>query len=159
VDTGDDTLTGGRLLRVRSHVGNETFCFTYGDGVADIDISSEIAFHKSMGVLVTMAAVQPPGRYGHVEIHDSKVFCFEEKTHGDGGWINGGFFVLEPKVFDYISGDDTSWEGEPLERLALEKQLAAFRHSGFWRPMDTLRDKNQLEELWSMNKAPWKTWG
>jgi len=158
VDTGDDTLTGGRLLRVRSHVGNETFCFTYGDGVADIDIAREVAFHKSMNVLATMAAVQPPGRYGHVDIIQDKVARFEEKTQGDGGWINGGFFVLEPGVFDYIEGDLSSWEREPLERLAREKKLAAYKHAGFWRPMDTLRDKNQLEDLWSGGKAPWKTW-
>ena len=158
VDTGDDTLTGGRLLRVRSHVEDETFCFTYGDGVADIDITRETVFHKSMNVLATMAAVQPPGRYGHVDIVLDKVTRFEEKTQGDGGWINGGFFVLEPKVFDYIEGDLTSWEGAPLERLAEEKQLAAYQHDGFWRPMDTLRDKNQLEDLWNSGKAPWKTW-
>ena len=158
VDTGDDTLTGGRLLRVRSHVGDGTFCFTYGDGVADIDISRELSFHKSMNVLATVAAVQPPGRYGHLEIHDGRVSKFQEKTRGDGGWINGGFFVLEPRVFDYIKGNSTSWEGGPLERLAREEQLAAYKHDGFWRPMDTLRDKYQLEDLWNNDKAPWKTW-
>jgi glucose-1-phosphate cytidylyltransferase len=158
VDTGDNTLTGGRLLRVKNFVDGEAFCFTYGDGVADADIAREIAFHKKAGLLATMAAVQPPGRYGHLEIHEEKVSRFQEKTQGDGGWINGGFFVLEPEVFNYIPGDFTSWEGAPLERLAAEGQLAAYKHDGFWRPMDTLRDKIQLDELWNAGKAPWKVW-
>ncbi|MDR1979360.1 MAG: glucose-1-phosphate cytidylyltransferase [Synergistaceae bacterium] len=158
VDTGDDTLTGGRLLRVKKFMDDSAFCFTYGDGVADIDIAREVAFHKRMNVLATMAAVQPPGRYGHMDIIQDKVAKFEEKTQGDGGWINGGFFVLEPEIFDYIEGDATPWETRPLERLAAENQLAAYKHGGFWRPMDTLRDKNQLEELWDAGKAPWKMW-
>lgn len=158
VDTGENTMTGGRVRRVRDYVGNETFCMTYGDGVADVDIGAEIAFHKQMNVRATMCAVQPPGRYGHVEIADGKVTRFQEKTHGDGGWINGGFFVLEPDVFDLIEGDNTTWEREPLESLARANSLSAWHHKGFWRPMDTLRDKIQLEELWQTGKAPWKVW-
>jgi glucose-1-phosphate cytidylyltransferase len=158
VNTGDETMTGGRLLRVKKFINAETFCFTYGDGVADIDIAREVAFHKNQKVLATMAAVQPPGRYGHVEIVREKVTRFEEKTQGDGGWINGGFFVLEPGIFSEIKGDTVPWEAEPLERLAAENRLAAYKHDGFWRPMDTLRDKNQLEALWNTGKAPWKVW-
>jgi glucose-1-phosphate cytidylyltransferase len=158
VDTGDNTLTGGRLLRVKKFVDGGTFCFTYGDGVADIDIAREVAFHKKTGVLATMAAFQPPGRYGHMDIVQDKVARFQEKTQGDGGWINGGFFVLEPEIFSYISDDFTSWEGAPLERLASAGQLAAYKHDGFWRPMDTLRDKIQLDDLWNRGSAPWKSW-
>jgi glucose-1-phosphate cytidylyltransferase len=158
VNTGDETMTGGRLLRVKKFINPETFCFTYGDGVANIDIAREVAFHKNQKVLATMAAVQPPGRYGHVEIVREKVAKFEEKTQGDGGWINGGFFVLEPGIFSYIEGDTVPWEAEPLERLAAENRLAAYKHDGFWRPMDTLRDKNQLEDMWNAGKAPWKVW-
>ena len=159
VNTGEATLTGGRLKRVQSYVGDETFCFTYGDGVADVDISASIATHRASGKLATLTAVQPPGRYGALNLVDGdQVAGFQEKPQGDGGWINGGFFVLEPGVFDYIHFDATSWEGEPLQRLAAEGQLQAYRHHGFWQPMDTLRDRVQLEELWESGKAPWKSW-
>lgn len=157
VDTGDNTMTGGRLKRIREYIEG-TFCMTYGDGVADIAIDQEIAFHRKMKVYATLAAVQPPGRYGHVDVKDGKITRFQEKTEGDGGWINGGFFILEPQVFDFIDGDSTSWEREPLEKLADVGQLAAWHHKGFWRPMDTLRDKNYLEGLWNKNAAPWKLW-
>ncbi len=159
VDTGEATLTGGRLRRVQSYVGDETFCFTYGDGVADVDISASIATHRASGKLATLTAVQPPGRYGALNLVGAdQVAGFQEKPQGDGGWINGGFFVLEPAVFDYIHSDATSWEGEPLQRLAAEGQLQAYRHHGFWQPMDTLRDRVQLEELWESGNAPWKSW-
>ena len=158
VDTGENTMTGGRIKRIREYVGGETFCMTYGDGVSDIEIDKEIEFHKKMKVYATMGAVQPPGRYGHVEIKDGIVTSFHEKTQGDGGWINGGFFILEPVIFDFIDGDSTIWERMPLEILAHRNQLAAWYHKGFWRPMDTLRDKIQLEELWSDGKAPWRIW-
>ena len=158
VDTGEQTMTGGRLKRVRSYVGNETFCMTYGDGVGDIDIGGLIAFHQAQKVLATLTAVQPPGRFGALNLDKDRVTSFEEKPHGDGGWINGGFFVLSPAVFDYIEGDDTIWERGPMERLARERKLAASVHRGFWHAMDTLRDKNYLEEVWSSGKAPWKTW-
>jgi glucose-1-phosphate cytidylyltransferase len=159
VDTGDDTLTGGRLKRVADYVRDEeAFCFTYGDGVADIDISAELAFHKAHGRLATVGAVQPPGRYGALEMDGEVVRGFIEKPRGDGGRINGGFFVLSPKVLDYIDGDQTPWESTPLERLATEGQLMAFEHDGFWQPMDTLRDKIHLEDLWATGRAPWKVW-
>lgn len=159
VDTGDETLTGGRLKRVAEHVHNEdAFCFTYGDGVADFDISKEIAFHKSHGKLATVLAVQPPGRYGALELDGKSVRGFTEKPRGDGGLINGGFFVLSPKCLDLIAGDNTSWESQPLIDLAKRGELMAFEHDGFWQPMDTLRDKNLLEELWASGKAPWKKW-
>jgi glucose-1-phosphate cytidylyltransferase len=159
VDTGDDTLTGGRLKRVADYLrGEEAFCFTYGDGVANIDIAAELAFHKAHGRLATVAAVQPPGRYGALEMDGEVVRGFIEKPRGDGGRINGGFFVLSPKVLDYIDGDQTPWESTPLERLATEGQLMAFEHDGFWQPMDTLRDKIHLEDLWSTGRAPWKVW-
>lgn len=159
VDTGEDTLTGGRLKRVAEYVKNEeVFCFTYGDGVADVDISAEIAFHKRHGKWATVTAVQPPGRYGALRLEGQKVSGFMEKPRGDGGLINGGFFILSPKCLDLISGDDSSWEGEPLARLADMNQLMAFEHKGFWQPMDTLRDKNHLEDLWAKNNAPWKRW-
>jgi glucose-1-phosphate cytidylyltransferase len=159
VDTGEDTLTGGRLKRVAKYLRNEdAFCFTYGDGVSDIDISQEIDFHKQHGKMATVAAVQPPGRYGALSMVDNRVEGFVEKPRGDGGFINGGFFILSPKVIEYIEGDKSSWEGEPLERIAKLGELRAFRHSGFWQPMDTLRDKNHLEELWSEGEAPWKIW-
>jgi len=159
VDTGEDTLTGGRLKRVAEHIqGEQSFCFTYGDGVADIDISAEIVFHNQHGKLATVVAVQPPGRYGALERSGNQVTGFIEKPRGDGGLINGGFFVLSPKVLDYIDGDQTSWEGAPLTQLAEQGELMAFEHTGFWQPMDTLRDKNQLEDLWSTGKAPWKNW-
>ena len=159
VDTGDDTLTGGRLRRVRAHVENDdAFCFTYGDGVASVDISALIAFHKNHGRLATVTAVRPPGRYGAMQLDEDEVTNFLEKPRGDGGRINGGFFVLSPKCLDLISGDDSTWELEPLERLASSRQLMAFEHTGFWQPMDTLRDKNHLEDLWQSGNAPWKVW-
>lgn len=158
VDTGESTLTGGRLKRVQSFVGDSTFCLTYGDGVSDVPIDMLLEHHRAHRRLATVTAIQPPGRYGALNINGPMVNCFQEKPAGDGAWINGGFFVLEPGVFDYISGDATSFEGEPLQQLASDGQLAAFRHSGFWQAMDTLRDKNHLEELWKSGKAPWKTW-
>jgi glucose-1-phosphate cytidylyltransferase len=158
VDTGEGTLTGGRLGRVRSYLGEETFCFTYGDGVSDIDISALIEHHRLEGRWATVTAVQPPGRYGALELDDHRVVSFQEKPHGDRGWINGGFFVLNPEVFDFIKGDQTTWENEPLQMLAAKAQLTAYYHTGFWQPLDTLRDKIQLEDLWSTGKAPWKTW-
>lgn len=158
VDTGDSTQTGGRLKRVKHYVGDETFCMTYGDGVGDIDIPNLLKFHDSHGALATMTATQPPGRFGALDLIGSDVNSFIEKPHGDGGWINGGFFVLSPKVLDLIPDDSTIWEREPLESLAKQKQLKAFCHEGFWQPMDTLRDKTNLEELWSKGKAPWKVW-
>lgn len=159
VDTGEDTLTGGRLKRVAAYLEDETaFCFTYGDGVADVDITALIAFHKRHGKLATVTAVQPPGRYGALVREGNAVRGFQEKPPGDGAWINGGFFVLHPRVIDYIEGDQSSWEGLALETLAREGQLEAFEHRGFWQPMDTLRDKNHLDELWRSGKAPWKIW-
>ncbi|HXG23106.1 MAG TPA: glucose-1-phosphate cytidylyltransferase [Chthonomonadales bacterium] len=158
VDTGDNTMTGGRLKRVRDYLGDEDFCFTYGDGVSDIDIRKLIAFHREQKTLATMTAVQPPGRFGALNLNGNLITSFEEKPKGDGGWINGGFFVLSPKVVDFIQGDETAWEGEPLERLAREKELSAYFHRGFWQPMDTMRDKNHLERLWATGRAPWKVW-
>ena len=159
VDTGDDSMTGGRLRRVAEYVKNdESFCFTYGDGVADIDIASEIAFHCAHGKLATVAAVQPPGRYGALIRNGDSVSAFMEKPQGDGGWINGGFFVLQPEVIDLIEGDNSSWETEPMQKLAEQGQLMAFEHTGFWQPMDTLREKNLLEEMWQSGNAPWKLW-
>jgi glucose-1-phosphate cytidylyltransferase len=159
VDTGEATLTGGRLKRVQPYVGNETFCFTYGDGVADVDISALISFHHQQNRLATLTAVQPPGRYGALQLEsEGSVHGFQEKPEGDGGWINGGFFVLEPKVIDLIEGDGTTWEQEPLRALAKDGQLSAYHHKGFWQPMDTLRDKAHLEDLWQTGKAPWKRW-
>jgi len=159
IDTGDDTLTGGRLLRVADYIKNEeAFCFTYGDGVSDVDISALLSFHDSHGKHATVTAVQPPGRYGALEMQSAHVKGFTEKPRGDGGMINGGFFVLSPRVLDYIAGDQSSWEGEPLAHLASADQLMAYEHDGFWQPMDTLRDKNNLEELWQSGKAPWKIW-
>jgi len=159
VDTGDNTLTGGRLRRVFEHIKDEeAFCFTYGDGVSDIDITAEIAFHKAHGKLATVAAVQPPGRYGALQITGHEVKGFTEKPRGDGGLINGGFFVLSPRCIDRIADDQSSWEGEPLAGLAADGELMAFEPDGFWQPMDTLRDKTHLEELWQSGKAPWKVW-
>lgn len=157
IDTGADTMTGGRLLRVREYVGDETFCFTYGDGVSDVRIDDLIRFHKSHGQKATITAIQPPGRYGALNIKQMQVVSFEEKPAGDGAWINGGYFVLEPSVFDYIEGDDCSWEAMPLRTLAMHGELVSYQHKGFWQAMDTLRDKTQLEELWH-SKAPWKVW-
>ena len=158
VDTGEHTMTGGRLKRVRDYVGDEDFCFTYGDGLGDIDITRLIAFHKEQGKLATLTATQPPGRFGALNLDQAEITSFQEKPAGDGAWINGGFFVLSPKVIDYIEGDATLWEREPMEQLAREGQFAAYRHTGFWQPMDTLRDKNHLEELWRSGNAPWKVW-
>jgi glucose-1-phosphate cytidylyltransferase len=159
VDTGDDTLTGGRLKRVGNYIcDEEAFCFTYGDGVSNIDVTSQIAFHERHGKLATIAAVQPPGRYGALSMDGAIVRGFVEKPKGDGGWINGGFFVLSPKCLDYIDGDLSSWEGEPLAKIANDGQMMAFEHRGFWQPMDTLRDKNLLESHWDSGNAPWKIW-
>jgi len=158
VDTGDQTMTGGRLKRVCDYVGTEDFCFTYGDGVSDIDISRLVEYHRAQGTLATVTAVQPPGRFGALNVNGNLITSFEEKPRGDGAWINGGFFVLSPKVFDYIAGEDTVWEREPMEALAREGQLSGYFHSGFWHAMDTLRDKNYLEDLWSAGRAPWKRW-
>jgi len=158
VDTGEQTMTGGRLKRVRGYLGEENFCFTYGDGVSDVNITELIAFHETRKVLATVTATQPPGRFGAMHIEGTRVSSFVEKPEGDGGWINGGFFVLSPRALDYIDGDDTLWERDPLERLARDGQLSAFKHTGFWRPMDTLRDKNDLEALWASGKAAWKVW-
>lgn len=158
VDTGEETGTGGRLKRVKDFIGGETFCFTYGDGVSNINITELINFHKAQKGLATITAVQPPGRYGYMEINKEKVSSFIEKPSGDGGWINGGFFVLEPKALDYIKNDEINWEREPLEKLSRDGQLFAYKHSGFWQAMDTLRDKSMLEKLWESGKAPWKVW-
>ena len=159
VDTGDDTQTGGRLKRVADYVkGDDAFCFTYGDGVSDIDISQLIAFHKQHGKLATITAVQPPGRYGALQMTGSLVQGFTEKPRGDGGLINGGFFVMSPRCLDRIADDSTSWEGDPLSGLAADGELMAFEHKGYWQPMDTLREKNILEALWLSGRAPWKVW-
>jgi glucose-1-phosphate cytidylyltransferase len=158
VDTGEQSMTGGRLKRIKDYVGDETFCFTYGDGVADINIAKLLAHHQSSGKKATVTAIQPPGRYGALNIEQDTVQNFKEKPAGDGSWINGGFFVLEPSVFDLIENDESSFEGEPLIDLAAQQQLNAFQHDGFWQAMDTLRDKNQLEALWQSKTAPWKLW-
>lgn len=158
VNTGEETKTGGRIRRVKDYVGNETFCCTYGDGVGNVDIKRLIAFHKEERVLATLTATQPPGRFGALSMEQNRVIGFQEKPGGDGGYINGGFFVLEPEIFDYIQGDQTLWEHEPLEMLAKDGKLAVYKHMGFWLPMDTLRDRNHLEELWDSGKAPWKIW-
>jgi glucose-1-phosphate cytidylyltransferase len=158
VDTGDLTMTGGRLRRVREYLGDEDFCLTYGDGLGDVDVRKLVAFHHSHGKLATLTAVRPPGRFGALNLSGSKVTGFEEKPQGDGGWINGGFFVLSPKVIERIKGDDTIWERGPMEELARTGQLQSHLHQGFWQPMDTLRDKNQLEEMWASGNAPWKVW-
>ena len=159
IDTGEDTMTGGRLKRVAAFVKDEEFfCLTYGDGLSDINITELLAFHKSKNVLATLTATIPPGRFGALELKGGQVKSFREKPKGDGGMINGGFFVLSPLVIDYIGDDQTVWEREPLESLAREGQLAAFQHHGFWQPMDTLRDKFHLEELWKSGQAPWKVW-
>ncbi|HEB87796.1 MAG TPA: glucose-1-phosphate cytidylyltransferase [Gammaproteobacteria bacterium] len=160
VDTGEGTMTGGRLKRVKDYIGDETFCFTYGDGVSNVNVSELIEFHRAQGNLATLTAVQPPGRFGAFRLSqsDDKVHSFKEKPEGDGAWVNSGFFVLEPAVMDYIAGDAISWEKEPMEALAAAGQLSAFRHSGFWQPMDTLHDKHVLEELWAEGQAAWKVW-
>ncbi len=158
VDTGELTQTGGRLKRAAEFLDDGTFCFTYGDGVSDIDIGAELAFHREQGALATVCAVQPPGRFGALNIDGNRITRFTEKPQGDGSWINGGFFVLQPETLRYIEGDNTIWEREPLEALARDGQLTAYPHDGFWQPMDTLRDKNKLEELWQSGSAPWKRW-
>jgi glucose-1-phosphate cytidylyltransferase len=158
VDTGATTMTGGRLRRVRHHLGDEDFCFTYGDGLADVDIRALIRHHRDSHALATITAVQPPGRFGALKLDTDRIVSVEEKPQGDGGWINGGFFVLNPQVIDYIDGDDSIWERDPLERLAAERKLSAYLHRGFWQPMDTLRDKLHLDELWESRQAPWKVW-
>jgi glucose-1-phosphate cytidylyltransferase len=158
VDTGHDTYTGGRIKRIKDHIGDDTFCLTYGDGVANINLNQLIDFHKKHGKLATVTGVQPPGRFGALGIQDNMIMSFVEKPKGDGGWINGGYYVLEPKVLDFIEGDHTWWEREPLQSLVSQKQLTIFKHPGFWMPMDTLRDKNTLESLWNSGKADWKVW-
>jgi glucose-1-phosphate cytidylyltransferase len=158
VDTGANSMTGGRLRRVRDYLGDDDFCFTYGDGVGNIDITRLLAFHREQNRRATVTATRPPGRFGALKIDDCKVCSFQEKPEGDGGWINGGYFVLSPSVLDLITGDDTVWENEPLETLALAGQLSVYLHHGFWQPMDTLRDKLQLEKLWATGQAPWKVW-
>jgi len=160
VDTGDGTMTGGRLKRVKQYIGDDTFCFTYGDGVSNVNIRDLVKFHEDQGTLATLTAVQPPGRFGSFKLghNQDKVPSFKEKPDGDGAWVNSGFFVLEPGVIDYIEGDETVWEKEPLENLAVNGELVAFKHSGFWQPMDTLRDKHVLEDLWQSGQAPWKAW-
>lgn len=158
VDTGEHTMTGGRIKRIQPYVGDEPFCLTYGDGVTDLDVRALVAFHRKHGRLATVTATRPPGRFGAMHLEGDRVRRFMEKPRGDGGWINGGFFVVSPRIFRYIKGDQTLWEGPPLERLAREGQLVAYRHDGFWMPMDTLRDLRQLEALWQSGSAPWKTW-
>ena len=158
VDTGENTMTGGRIKRVKKYIGSEDFCLTYGDGVADINIESLLNFHKAHGGLATVTSTQPPGRFGSLNIEGTLIKSFKEKPKGDGNWINGGFFVLNPKVLDLIEDDQTVWEKTPLESLAKQAQLHAYLHKGFWQPMDTLRDKNYLEQLWSSGEAPWKVW-
>lgn len=158
IDTGEDTMTGGRMRRVRDYIRDGTFLFTYGDGVADVDLAKLVAFHQEGGRLATVTAVQPPGRYGALEVESGQVRSFQEKPLGDGGWINGGFFVLEPGVLDYIDGDGITWENQPLRRLAAEGQLGAYTHYGFWHAMDTVRDRTMLEEMWQQNRAPWRIW-
>jgi glucose-1-phosphate cytidylyltransferase len=159
VDTGADTMTGGRIKRIAPYLDDDTFVLTYGDGVADVDVAASIAFHKEHGKLATVTAVQPIGRFGAMDLTEScAVHAFREKPKGDGGWVNGGFFVLEPGVLDYIDDDATIWEREPLEAIARDCQLSAYKHTGFWQPMDTLRDKRSLEELWQSGSAPWKVW-
>lgn len=160
VNTGEGTMTGGRIKRIQSYIGNESFCLTYGDGVSDVNIRGLIDFHRKQKTLASLTAVQLPGRFGvfALEKGETTISSFAEKPSGETTWINGGFFVLAPQIFDYIEGDETVWELQPMERLAQEQQLSAFRHSGFWRPMDTLRDKIVLEEMWEANEAPWKVW-
>jgi glucose-1-phosphate cytidylyltransferase len=160
VDTGEQTGTGGRLRRVREHIGNEPFCFTYGDGVTDANITDVLAFHRRHELIATLLAVEPPGRFGSFDLPDTEIHVrwFKEKKRGDIGWVNGGFFILEPKAFDYIRDDSVMWEAEPMETLATGGQLAAYKHAGFWHCMDHMRDKMRLDELWASGKAPWKVW-
>lgn len=158
VDTGDLTMTGGRLKRVAAYLGDEDFCFTYGDGLGNVNVEALIAFHRKQKTVATVTAVQPPGRFGALDFDKGRITGFREKPQGDGGWVNGGFFVLSPEALDYIESDATIWERDSLERLAAAGQLSAYRHTGFWQPMDTLRDKMHLEELWSKGSPPWKVW-
>jgi glucose-1-phosphate cytidylyltransferase len=158
VDTGEGTQTGGRLRRVLPYVENDDFCFTYGDGLSDVDIDALVAFHRAQGKLATVTAVQPPGRFGAIRVDGPLATDFEEKPIGDGGWMNGGFFVLSPQISRYLKGDETVWEQDPLRSLSQERQLACYRHEGFWQPMDTLRDRTELERLWESGAAPWRTW-
>ncbi|MBX2995763.1 MAG: glucose-1-phosphate cytidylyltransferase [Bdellovibrionaceae bacterium] len=158
VDTGLDTMTGGRMKRVRSFLGDQDFCMTYGDGVGNVNISELVRFHQSKNRLATVTALRPPGRFGHISLKDQMITGFVEKPDGENTWINGGFFVLNPRVLDEIQGDDTVWERGPMESLAAQGQMSAYVHQGFWQPMDTLRDKNMLEDLWRTGKAPWKIW-
>jgi glucose-1-phosphate cytidylyltransferase len=158
VDTGENTMTGGRLKRVEKYIGDDDFCFTYGDGLSNVNISDTIEFHKKEGRLATLTGVQPPGRFGALNLSGNSVTSFKEKPHGDGSWINGGFFVLSPKVIDLIDDDSTVWEKKPMELLAAQDQMSAYLHRDFWQPLDTLREKNQLEELWRAGDAPWKIW-
>ena len=158
IDTGLNTMTGGRIKRIQPYVGDETFMLTYGDGVGNINIKELLEFHKKHGKYATLTAVQPSGRFGALDLDKNEIKAFKEKPKGDGAWINGGFFVLEPQIFEYIEGDETIWEREPLENLARDGQLMAYKHTGFWHPMDTLRDKRKLETLWETGSAPWKIW-
>jgi glucose-1-phosphate cytidylyltransferase len=160
VDTGERTMTGGRIKRVKEYIGEETFCLAYGDGVSDVNITDLIAFHREQKCLATLTVIQPPGRFGAISLmeNQSRISSFREKPKGDGAWINGGFFVLEPQVMEYISGDMTVWELDPLQKLASDGMLSAYKHEGFWQSMDTLRDKNVLEELWRSGTPPWKIW-
>ncbi|MGE0385019.1 MAG: glucose-1-phosphate cytidylyltransferase [Gammaproteobacteria bacterium] len=158
VDTGESTMTGGRLKRVRKWLDDEDFCFTYGDGVGDVDVRTAVNFHRAHGRLATLTATQPPGRFGALNLEGNAIRSFTEKPRGDGGWVNGGFFVLSPRAIDYVDGDSIMWEHEPLERLARDGQLQAFKHDGFWMAMDTVRDRNELEALWVRGNAPWKVW-
>ena len=160
VDTGEQTMTGGRLKRVKEHIGNETFCLTYGDGVSNVNIRQLIEFHKQKGTLATLTAVQQPGRFGAISLGKDQTIInsFNEKPTGDGAWINGGYFVVEPQAIDFVADDSTVWEKEPMQKLAHLEQLSAFKHDGFWQPMDTLRDKTYLEKLWETGEAPWKIW-
>jgi glucose-1-phosphate cytidylyltransferase len=158
IDTGNETMTGGRLARVLPYLGEQDFCLTYGDGVADVDLTALVAFHRARGTIATVTGVQPPGRFGAMDLDGDRVLSFHEKPAGDGVWINGGFFVLSPRVAQYLDGDETVWEREPLRRLAEDGELSTYKHTSFWQPMDTLREKNQLQDLWESGEAPWKTW-
>jgi len=158
VDTGEQTMTGGRIKRVTDYVGDDTFCLTYGDGLSDLPVGDLIDFHRRHGKLATVTAIQPPGRFGALDVVGDDVLSFQEKPQGDGAWMNGGFFVLEPEITDYIDGDATVWEQEPMRRLAEEGQVSAFRHTGFWQAMDTLRERHLLEEMWAQGSPPWKSW-
>ena len=158
VDTGEQTQTGGRLKRIESYLDDEAFCFTYGDGVSDVNVTRLLEFHRAQKTLASVTAVQPAGRFGALDLSGHKITAFEEKPQGDGSWVNGGYFVLSPKVLDYIDGDATTWEKEPLQALAHDGELSAYKHNGFWHPMDTLRDNKHLNELWDSGKAPWKVW-